>query len=198
VPEPQAPLLVLASASPRRSALLSQIGVRHRVMASGIDESRHAHESIEQCVQRLAQQKAQQVSAQLKDVDVPVLGADTAVVVDGDMLGKPRDREHALDMLARLSAREHAVLSAVALGRHGCVSCLLSRSVVRLRTLLPAECAAYWASGEPHDKAGAYAIQGLGAVFVESLSGSYSGVMGLPLLETAALLSAAAVPVWQA
>jgi septum formation protein len=198
VPEPQAPLLVLASASPRRSALLSQIGVRHRVMAADIDESRQAQESIEQCVQRLAQQKALQVTARLGDAEVPVLGADTAVVVDGAMLGKPRDRGQALDMLARLSAREHEVLSAVALARHGCVSCRLNRSVVRLRALLPAECAAYWASGEPRDKAGAYAIQGLGAVFVESLSGSYSGVMGLPLLETAALLAAAAVPVWQA
>jgi septum formation protein len=198
VPEPQAPLLVLASASPRRSALLAQIGVRHRIMASGLDESRQAQESIEQCVERLAQQKALQVSAQLRDAEVPVLGADTAVVLDGAMLGKPRDRAHALEMLARLSGREHAVLSAVALARHGRVSCRLSRSVVRLRALSPAECAAYWASGEPRDKAGAYAIQGLGAVFVASLSGSYSGVMGLPLLETAALLAAAAVPVWQA
>jgi septum formation protein len=198
VPEPQAPLLVLASASPRRSALLSQIGVRHRVVAPQLDESRHAQESIERCVQRLAQQKALQVSARLEDAEVPVLGADTAVVLDGAMQGKPRDREHALDMLARLSGREHSVLSAVALARHGSVSCRLSRSVVRLRTLSSAECAAYWASGEPADKAGAYAIQGLGAVLVESLSGSYSGVMGLPLLETAALLAAAAVPVWQA
>jgi septum formation protein len=198
VPEPAAPLLVLASASPRRSALLLQIGVSHRVIAPTVDETRRAQEPIDQCVQRLAAEKALQVHAQLDDPAVPVLGADTAVVVDEDMLGKPRDRAHALAMLARLSGREHAVMSAVALACHGSVSCRLNRSLVRLRALLPAECEAYWASGEPQDKAGAYAIQGRGAVFIESLRGSYSGVMGLPLFETALLLAAAGVPVWQA
>jgi septum formation protein len=163
-----------------------------------IDETRGEHEPIDQCVRRLAEQKALHVYARLKDAAVPVLGADTAVVVDGQMLGKPRDRDDALEMLARLSANEHEVISAVALARHGSVSSKLNRSVVRLRALLPAECEAYWATGEPRDKAGAYEIQGLGAVFVESLRGSYSGVMGLPLLETAALLAAAGVRVWQA
>jgi len=191
-------LLVLASASPRRSALLLQIGVPHRVLPSTVDETRLAQEPIDRCVQRLAAAKALQVHARLEDPTLPVLGADTAVVLDGAMLGKPRDRAEALAMLARLSDREHAVISAVALARHGSVSCRLSRSLVRFRTLLPAECEAYWASGEPQDKAGAYAIQGRGAVFVRSLEGSYSGVMGLPLFETAALLAAAAVPVWQA
>jgi septum formation protein len=113
------------------------------------------------------------------------------------MFGKPRDREHALSMLARLSSREHEVISAVALARTGSVSSKLSRSVVRFRALLPAECEAYWDSGEPCDKAGAYAVQGRGAVFVQALRGSYSGVMGLPLFETAALLTAAGVPMWQ-
>jgi septum formation protein len=198
VPESTPPLLVLASASPRRSALLSQIGVFHRVVPAHIDETRRDHEPIDQCVRRLAEQKALQVYARLKDPAVPVLGADTAVVVDGEMLGKPRDRDDAVAMLARLSAKEHEVISAVALARYGTVSSKLNRSVVRFRALLPVECEAYWASGEPRDKAGAYAIQGLGAVFVQSLRGSYSGVMGLPLLETASLLAAAAVPVWQA
>lgn len=198
MPERTIPLLVLASASPRRSALLSQIGVRHRVLPSTVEEARRAQEPIDQCVQRLAAEKALQVHARLDDPAVPVIGADTAVVLEDAMLGKPRDREDALAMLARLSDREHAVISAVALARHGSVSCRLSRSLVRFRALLPAECEAYWDSGEPQDKAGAYAIQGRGAIFVQSLRGSYSGVMGLPLFETAALLTAAAVPVWQA
>lgn len=177
---------MLASASPRRSLLLTQIGVAHRIVPADIDESRHAAESVEECVRRLAEQKAQQVRARLREPVPPVLGADTAVVIDGEMLGKPRDREHALAMLARLSAREHAVISAVALAHHGRVSTRLSHSRVRFRTLSAAQCASYWD------------IQGLGAVFVQSLQGSYSGVMGLPLFETAALLTAAAVPMWQA
>jgi septum formation protein len=198
VPDAADSRLVLASASPRRSLLLAQIGVPHRIVPADIDERRHAAESVEECVRRLAEQKAQQVLARLRDPAPPVLGADTAVVIDGEMLGKPRDREHALAMLARLSAREHAVISAVALAHHGRVSTRLSHSRVRFRTLSAAQCASYWDSGEPRDKAGAYAIQGLGAVFVQSLQGSYSGVMGLPLFETAALLTAAAVPMWQA
>lgn len=196
MPEP-IPLLILASASPRRSALLTQIGVFHRVVAPDVEESRLDAEPIESCVRRLAEQKALRVYAQLRNPEVPVLGADTAVVLDGDMFGKPRDREHALSMLARLSSREHEVISAVALARTGSVSSKLSRSVVRFRALLPAECEAYWDSGEPCDKAGAYAVQGRGAVFVQALRGSYSGVMGLPLFETAALLTAAGVPMWQ-
>jgi septum formation protein len=198
VPDPAGQRLVLASASPRRRLLLAQIGVPHRVVPADIDESRRDGEDVADCVLRLAQQKAQQVSARLGEPSLPVLGADTAVVLDGDMLGKPRDREHALGMLSRLSGREHVVISAVALVRHGSASWRLSRSVVRFRQLTPADCAAYWETGEPIDKAGAYAIQGLGAVFVQALQGSYSGVMGLPLFETAALLTAAAVPMWQA
>ncbi|HEY3809605.1 MAG TPA: Maf family protein [Steroidobacteraceae bacterium] len=196
MPEP-GHLLILASASPRRSALLTQIGVFHRVVPPDLEESRLDAEPVEQCVRRLAEQKALRVHARLLNPEVPVLGADTAVVLDGDMLGKPRDREHALAMLARLSAREHEVISAVALARSGAVSSRLSRSVVCFRTLLPAECEAYWDSGEPHDKAGAYAVQGRGAVFVQALRGSYSGVVGLPLFETAALLAATGVPMWQ-
>jgi septum formation protein len=127
-----------------------------------------------------------------------VLGADTAVVLDGEMLGKPRDRDSALAMLARLSGRTHRVLTAVALvGVHG-QSLALSTSEVQFRELARDECARYWDSGEPRDKAGAYAIQGLGAVFVSGLRGSYSGVMGLPLYETAGLLAAAGVPYWVA
>jgi septum formation protein len=195
-------MLVLASVSPRRSALLAQIGMPHRVIPAHIDERRNEGEPIEQCVRRLAAQKAMQVSAMLAaagalDQRQAVLGADTTVVIDQHMLEKPRDREHGLAMLARLSGREHEVLSAVALAYGGTVQTALSCSRVRLRSLGREECEAYWDSGEPHDKAGGYAIQGRGAVFVESLHGSYSGVMGLPLFETAALLAAAGLPVWQ-
>lgn len=187
------PALVLASASPRRRELLWQIGVAHRVAVAGIDERPHAGESPAGCVQRLALAKAQQI----RPSGLPVLGADTVVVLDGEMLGKPHERDGALAMLARLSGRTHRVLTAVALvdarGQH----LALSESEVQFRTLEATECARYWESGEPRDKAGGYAIQGLGAVFVSVLRGSYSGVMGLPLFETAALLDTAGVPRWQ-
>jgi len=196
------PPLILASASPRRSALLSQLGLSHRVVPSHIDEQRLERESIEQCVRRLAMQKALQVSAMLATAEpmappTAVLGADTTVVIEEQMLGKPRDREHALAMLAQLSGKEHEVISAVALVCVGTVNMALSRTRVRLRALARQECEAYWDSGEPRDKAGGYAIQGRGAVFVEALRGSYSGVMGLPLFETAQLLAAAGLPLWQ-
>ena len=194
--QPIAPVLILASASPRRVELLRQIGVVPRVVPADIDERRAPGETIEHCVQRLARSKAMQVQQRLTgaDVTLPVLGADTAVVIDDDMLGKPRDRADALAMLQRLSARAHYVLSAVALASATGVNQALSRSEVCFRSLSVQECAAYWDSGEPQGKAGAYAIQGLAAVFIQSLQGSYSGVMGLPLFETAQLLSAASVP----
>ena len=187
------PVLVLASASPRRRELLWQIGVAHRVAIANIDERPRAGEAAGDCVQRLALAKAKAVW----QPDLPVLGADTAVVLDGEMLGKPRDRHSALTMLARLSGRRHRVLTAVALvDTHG-GQLRLSDSEVEFRELEAAECARYWDSGEPRDKAGGYAIQGLGAVFVRGVHGSYSGVMGLPLFETAELLDAAGVPRWQ-
>jgi len=124
---------------------------------------------------------------------LPVLAADTTVVIDSQLLGKPADEADAIAMLQRLSGRTHQVLTAVALATAGAARLRLSESAVRFRTLTAAECRAYWASGEPRDKAGAYAIQGRGAVFVEHLSGSYSGVVGLPLFETAQLLGAAGI-----
>ncbi len=192
---PQAPpALLLASASPRRRELLWQIGVAHRVAIAGIDEQPRPGEAAAECVQRLALAKARRIwQGQL-----PVLGADTAVVLDGEMLGKPHDREAALAMLARLSGRAHRVLTAVALVDQRGGEVRLSESEVRFRPIDPAECTRYWESGESRDKAGGYAIQGLGAVFISELRGSYSGVMGLPLFETAALLDAAGVPRWQA
>src|SRR5262249_32309731 len=128
---------------------------------------------------------------------LPVLGADTAVVLDGDMLGKPRDRASALAMLARLSGRTHRVLAAVALGAANGHEGARREGEVDCRALSADERERYWDSGEPRDKAGGYAIQGLGAVFVSAVRGSYSGVTGLPLHETAALLAAAGVPCWR-
>jgi septum formation protein len=189
------PVLCLASASPRRRALLTQIGVAHVVRAADIDEAPLSQESPRDYVARVAAAKARAVRR--VDAGLPVLGADTIVVVDGTMFGKPDDRAHGLAMLANLSGRAHEVLSAVALADARGVAIAVSASAVRFRALSAAECRAYWDSGEPHDKAGAYAIQGLAAAFIESLHGSYSGVMGLPLFETAALLRAAGVPYGQ-
>jgi septum formation protein len=129
---------------------------------------------------------------------LPVLAADTTVVLDDIIYGKPRDRSDGIAMLGELSGRTHEVLTAVALADERGVALRLSASAVRFRKLTLEECAAYWETGEPSDKAGGYAIQGFGAVFIESLNGSYSGVMGLPLFETAELLRAAGVPYWAA
>lgn len=193
---PSPPALVLASASPRRRELLWQIGVAHRVAVAAVDERPFGGESAADCVQRLALAKAQEIW-QAAPAALPVLGADTAVVLDGEMLGKPIDRSDALRMLLRLAGRAHRVLTAVALvDQHG-GRLRLSDSEVHFRALTRDECERYWDSGEPRDKAGSYAIQGLGAVFVSLLRGSYSGVMGLPLFETAALLDDAGVPRWQ-
>ena len=193
-----APVVVLASASPRRRELLWQIGVAHRVEVADIDERALAGETPAACVQRLALAKAQKIQRLGRSPALPVLGADTAVVLGDEMLGKPRDRAAALVMLARLSGRTHRVLTAVCLvGEHE-AQVRVSDSEVQFRVLDPVECARYWDSGEPRGKAGSYAIQGLGAVFVSALRGSYSGVMGLPLFETAGLIDAAGVPRWQA
>ena len=191
-------MLILASASPRRTQLLQQIGVEHRVVPADIDERRLPHESVEECVVRLCRTKAAQVWQRLRpggagDARMPaasaVLGADTVVAVDDQLLGKPRDRDHALAMLRQLSGRTHQVLSAVALINARGVQHDLSISEVRFRALSADECAAYCSSDEPLDKAGGYAIQGRAALFIERLSGSYSGVMGLPLYETGRLLA---------
>ncbi|MFZ5621700.1 MAG: Maf family protein [Pseudomonadota bacterium] len=181
--------IYLASNSPRRRELLDQIGVTYRVLHVEVDESVRPGEDAAALAQRLALAKAYAGRAALPaDDGRPVLGADTVVVCDGRILGKPHAREAGLAMLATLSGREHEVLTGVALADAAREAVLLSRSRVRFRTIAPAEAEAYWASGEPADKAGGYAIQGLGAVFVADLAGSYSGVMGLPLFETARLL----------
>ena len=188
--------LYLASGSPRRRELLGQIGVPFSVISAPIDETPLPGESAEAYVERLARAKAEAGLAALEGPAV-ALGADTAVVLDGRILGKPENREHALAMLAELAGREHQVLTAVALsdGRH-CESLCVS-STVRFRPVDSAEAERYWASGEPADKAGGYAIQGLGAVFVTGLEGSYSAVVGLPLSETAAMLARFGIACWQ-
>lgn len=180
--------IYLASASPRRAELLEQIGIRYCQIAADVDEKVLPNETAKDYVNRLALVKAQAAQAGLLAADPhPVLGADTAVVVEGQILGKPVDKEHALAMWAQLSGRCHEVFSAVALvGRQTRVRCNISK--VCFKELTAAEMQAYWATGEPADKAGGYAVQGLGAVFIERLEGSYSGVMGLPLFETQSLL----------
>jgi septum formation protein len=186
----------LASASPRRRELLRQIGVAFEVKPADVAEDLGPGEAPEAYVLRVAAAKADAVWAVVQAEPRPVLAADTAVVLDGAVLGKPSDPTEAESMLARLSGRVHWVLTAVAL-RHGDDRVtLLSASEVRFRPTTVAERLAYCATGEPFDKAGGYGIQGHAAVFVESLQGSYSGVMGLPLFETAALLARAGVQFW--
>jgi len=186
-----APLLTLGSVSPRRRELLEQIGVTHLVSAADIDETVRPGEAPADYVVRMACAKARAVRE--RGSELPVLAADTIVVIDGLILGKPRDRADCVAMLGRLSGRTHQVLTAVALASAAGVAFRVSASEVRFRTVTPAECAAYWESGEPRDKAGGYAIQGRGALFIEHLSGSFSGVMGLPLYETGELLTAAGI-----
>lgn len=187
-------MIRLASASPRRRELLTQIGVPHVITVPHVDEAALPDERPADYVQRIARSKAEAVWSH--DPSLPVLAADTTVVLDGTMFGKPADRAEAMDMLARLSGRTHDVLTAVALAHEGGLSLRMSVSEVRFRTLSQEECGDYWNTGEPHDKAGGYAIQGLAAVFIESMTGSYSGVMGLPLFETAELLREAGVRSW--
>ncbi|HUQ51351.1 MAG TPA: Maf family protein [Gammaproteobacteria bacterium] len=187
----------LASASPRRSELLRQIGVPFRVQAADIREEQLAGEVPEAYVLRLAAAKAGAVWAALAEGERrPVLAADTAVVLDGAVLGKPKDAAEAESMLERLSGRVHRVLTAVSLRCSADRATLLSTSEVRFRPTTAAERVAYCATGEPFDKAGGYGIQGHAAVFVEELRGSYSGVVGLPLFETAALLARGGFSFW--
>lgn len=192
-------MLYLASQSPRRRQLLEQIGVAHTVLApaEGAEalEARRAAEAPARYVQRvtLAKLQAAQKMLQARRLpQAPVLCADTCVALGRRIYGKPRDAQDAARMLRALAGREHTVLTAVALGLPQAAPLrALSRSRVRFALLTDAEIAAYVASGEPLDKAGAYAVQGLAAAFIQRISGSYSAIMGLPLFETAVLLRAA-------
>jgi septum formation protein len=188
-------MIYLASRSPRRRELLTQLGVDFRTLNIDVDESPLAGETPQALALRLAQAKADAGRQLLAGGDPHlVLGADTIVVLDDQVLGKPRDARHAVTMLGQLSGCCHRVLSAVALAGTGDTQTGLSESRVCFRRLSRQECQAYADTGEPLDKAGAYAIQGRAAAFVSELQGSYSGVVGLPLYETAQLLTAAGVP----
>ena len=185
-------LLHLASASARRRDILSALGVRHTWAGVDIDESPEAGESPSDLAMRLANGKVRTARGRDSRSGV-ILGADTVVSLDDQIFGKPESRGHALRMLARLSGRLHVVITAVVVSVDDREFTALSSTEVRFRSFSTREARAYWASGEPAGKAGAYAIQGLGGIFVESLSGSYSGVVGLPVYETATLLRQAGI-----
>lgn len=186
------PKIYLASSSPRRQELLRQIGIEYEFMPADISEEVKSGESAEQYVLRAAAEKADFVMQRVREKGLPlrpVLGADTVVVVEDDILGKPRDRAEAKAMLKRLSGHRHRVLTAIAVVHDGITRTAVSISRVAFADLSDDVIDRYWDSGEPKDKAGAYAIQGAGAMFVSDLEGSYSGVVGLPLYELGQLLS---------
>lgn len=190
-------MLYLASRSPRRRALLEQIGVAYRTLEVDVCEDALDGEPPDTLVRRLALDKARAGAALIaRDaVSAPVLGADTVVVLEDRVLGKPDNRDAARDMLMALSARDHRVLTAVSLTRGTHTATRLSETRVWFRAIAAAECDAYCASDEPLDKAGAYGIQGRAGIFVARIEGSYSGVVGLPLCETAELLGEAGLEV---
>ena len=188
--------LILASASPRRAALLAQIGVNFTVAPANLDESQRQGESAVDYVTRMAVEKA--AAGRINQQQgIAVLGADTAVVCDQQVFGQPIDRSDARRMLLALSDKTHSVLSAVTVD-NGIDRCmLLSETQVTFRPISAQDCDNYWQTGEPRGKAGGYAIQGFGAIFVAHLEGSYSGVVGLPIAETEVLLKQFAIPLWQ-
>ena len=187
--------LVLASASPRRAELLQQLGVQVMLYPVDIDESALQGEPLEAQVLRLATGKARAGRSAMmqRGIDLPVLGSDTLVEVDNEVLGKPENEAQAVAMLTKLSARTHKVHTAVTVVASDGEYSATSTSKVEFAELSPSDIQAYVQTGEPMDKAGAYAIQGIAGQFVKSLSGSYSGVMGLPLYETARLLLACGI-----
>jgi septum formation protein len=186
--------LHLASSSPRRREILAALGLTFSHGGVDIDESQRAGEGLAAMALRLAEEKARAVIA----TDLPVLAADTIVVLGERVFGKPADADDALAMLQALSGRAHRVITGVALRTGSSIDTAMSETGVRFRDIRPDEALAYWHSGEPRDKAGAYGIQGLGGIFVESIEGSYSGVVGLPVFETAALLGRAGIDVLSA
>ena len=191
--------IYLASASPRRREILVSLGFQPVLLASEIDETVQPGEAVADYVARMARQKnaaARQLAAQRGlALAQPLLSADTVVALDNAILGKPRDAAHARELLESLSGREHQVWTAVCVSLGGQTLEAAQRSDVRFKELSTQEIAAYIASGEPLDKAGAYGIQGIGGVFVAHLSGSFSGVMGLPVFETVQLLRQLGAPV---
>lgn len=182
--------IYLASQSPRRAELLSQLHLNFQKLSIDVSEVYTSHESPEEYVLRVAQEKAEAGwHSPERLLNIPVLGADTTVVVDEKILGKPQSSEESVTMLKILSGRQHQVLSAVVLVKDKKILSRLSISTVTFRVIMQEEIMAYVKTKEPLDKAGGYAIQGLAAAFISYLEGSYSGVMGLPLYETAELLN---------
>ncbi len=181
--------IILASASPRRRELLEQIGITAIVQSVDIDESMRPGESVKAYVQRLAMEKAERGFEMINNIQkLPVLGSDTIVEIDGMVLGKPQNRQHAKEMLQQLSGKKHAVHTSVAIVTEDKKIIDTSSSQVLFNKLDEQEIDSYVATGEADDKAGSYAIQGFAAQFVENINGSFSGVMGLPLFETVQLL----------
>lgn len=179
--------IYLASASPRRRELLTLLGVPFEILLTQTVEERLDGETVQEHVCRLAQAKAQ-AGVILAQQDWPVLGADTIVVLDGQVLGKPHDEQQAMRMLTALSGRQHQVMTAIAMADRHHMLCQRVVTDVTFRTLSPEEIREYIATGEPMDKAGAYGIQGKGGCFVRTITGSYHAVVGLPLVETHELL----------
>lgn len=176
--------IILASASPRRAELLDQVGISYEIQSVDINEDPMPNESAEDLVKRLAIEKSQAV----KNVNKPVLGSDTLGLIDDHLLVKPVDLEHSIKMLSVMSGNWHEILSAVAVTYKGNTTVSLNRNRVLFREISKDEMIRYWETGEPQDKAGSYAVQGIAAMFIERIEGSYSGIMGLPLFETIQLL----------
>jgi len=181
-------MIYLASQSPRRRELLEQINVSFQLVAVAIDETPLSNESPEDFVIRMALEKAR--AAWRRDMQKPLLSADTIVIIDGQIIGKPKNKDDFLNIMQSLSARTHQVMTAVAMtSADKAADYRLNVSEVSFRDISSLEAERYWRSREPQDKAGGYAVQGLGALFIREIRGSYSGIMGLPLFETAELLA---------
>lgn len=184
--------IILASGSPRRAELLAQIGVQFKVMRPDIDESVAKDETAIPYVERMSRSKYQSIRAvegknRVSDEDI-VLCADTIVILDDRILGKPKNQQDGILMLENLSDKAHRVVTSVTIGQFFQLNSFFVETIVKFRILKKGESAAYWLTEEPQDKAGGYAIQGVGSIFVESISGSYSNVVGLPLMETSLAL----------
>lgn len=179
---------ILASQSPRRKALLEQLGYVFSCQPADIDESVQLNESPQDYVSRLAMEKAKFIAENQKDTTI-VIGSDTSVIFQNHILGKPKNLEQCLAYLTMLSGQQHQVLTAVSLVQGAFIDTRLVSTTVRFKPLSTQEIELYWQSGEPQDKAGGYGIQGLGAQFVEHIDGCYFSVMGLPLFETSQMLA---------
>jgi septum formation protein len=189
------PQIILASSSPRRESILRDIGIRFIKCPADIDESVLPGEKPDKYVRRMAEAKAKKIANQKKHKTV--LGADTIVLIDGRILGKPKNREQALRYITLLSNRTHSVLTSVALARGDQCKSIVARAEVTFRKISKREAILYWETGEPRDKAGGYGIQGVGGIFIDRIEGGHGTVIGLPVLETEKLLRLFNVETWR-